>query len=140
MQKDVWLIISGTQSADGEPPQTVELATAGTLRTEAGHYEVSYVESELTGMEGVVTTFSLYPGRVVLSRSGAVSSRMVFVVGEVDKSLYDMGFGALLMEVRARRVEVSMSDSGGCFDLDYTVDIEQSAAVRIEYHIEVREL
>lgn len=138
MQKDVWLTISGTQTAIGEQPQTIELTTAGFLHMGEDGIEVSYVESELTGMAGVVTTFVLRPGRVVLRRQGAVNSQMVFAVGEVDKSLYDTGYGALLMEVRAHRVEVAMDDSGGYFDLDYTVDIEQTAAVRIDYHIEVK--
>lgn len=138
MQKDIWIVIRGTQRMEGEEPQAIEFTTAGTMGIADSRYEISYVESELTGMEGVRTTFTLLPERVILSRSGAVDSKMVFAVGEVDKSLYDMGFGALLMQVRARKVEVAMESDGGFFDLSYTVELEQTAQISIDYHIEVK--
>ena len=74
-----------------------------------------------------------------MSRTGAVNSQMVFVPGTVDQSLYDMGFGALLMEVRAHRIVVDMNENGGHFDIDYTVHLEQTHAGRMRYHIEVKQ-
>lgn len=52
---DVWISITGTQSADGES-DTVELTTAGRLEQEEDGLLLTYRESESTGMEGVVTS------------------------------------------------------------------------------------
>lgn len=132
------MTIQGVQRIEGDEPHQLELTTDGTMITETDRYVVSYTESELTGLEGTVTTFEVWSNKVVLTRAGVVNSRMVFDPGTVDKSLYDMGFGALLMEVRARRIEVALNENGGHFDIDYTVRMEQSYAGRMHYHIDVK--
>lgn len=137
-KRDVVLTIHGTQRIDGEQPQEMELTTDGTMTAEADRYIVTYTESELTGLDGTVTTFEVWPNKVVLTRTGAVNSRMVFIPGTVDKSLYDMGFGALLMEVRARRIEAALNEDGGYFVIDYTIRLEQSYAGRMHYRIDVK--
>ncbi len=136
--KDVILIIQGTQQVEGEEPQTMELTTDGTLQSVEGRYIVTYTESELTGLDGTLTTFDVWKNKVILTRSGAIHSRMVFDPGVVDSSLYDTGYGAVLMEVRARSVTAELTDTGGYFDIDYSVCIEQSYAGRMRYHIEVK--
>ena len=54
MEKEVLISIRGTQTMQGDEPQTVELLTGGVLKRQNGQYSVSYVESEVTGMEGVL--------------------------------------------------------------------------------------
>ena len=136
MKQDVLITLRGTQTVPGEKPETVELMTPGTMTGRNGKFAISYVETELTGNPGVVSTFLiLNPHRVVLTRDGPIKSRMVFVEGVKDESIYDLGFGTLLLGVSTRKIEVELSEAGGRLFIDYTVEIEQSHTTHNSYEI-----
>ena len=136
MKQDVLITLRGTQTIPGEKPETVELMTRGTMTGRNGKFAISYVETELTGTAGVVSTFLiLNPHRVVLTRDGPIKSRMVFVEGVKDESIYDLGFGSLLLGVYTRKIEVDLSETGGRLFIDYSVEIEQSQTSRNSYEI-----
>lgn len=136
MKQEVLITLRGTQVYGDDAPETIELMTRGTMMERNGKYSISYTETELTGTPGVVTTFFIpNPQRVVLSRDGAVKSRMVFVEGVKDESLYDLGFGSLLVGICARSIEVNLSPVGGTLRIDYTVSVEQATTSRNSYEI-----
>ena len=93
---------------------------------------------ELTGMEGTTTVFRVEPARITLQRSGTLESQIVFALGHEDRSLYDMGFGALMITVLTDRLENTLTDAGGEMDVSYSVAIENETAGHIDYHIHVR--
>lgn len=138
MTKNVLLSIVATQDI-GEERETTKLLTEGTLRREGGALLLSYKETELTGLAGTTTTFRIEGDCVVLSRTGALQSEMLFREGTEDRSLYDMGFGALMVTVCARRIENKMTENGGTLDVAYSIIVEDEAAGEMEYQIEVRE-
>ena len=136
MKQEVLITLRGTQQYEKDTPETVELITRGTMMDRNGKYALSYTETELSGTPGVVTTFFIpNPQRVVLTREGPVQSRMVFSEGVKDESLYDLGFGSLLVGICARKIDVDLSAKGGRLRLDYTVEIEQSVTSRNSYEI-----
>ena len=137
--KDVVISVTGTQKYEGQETQTGELVTDGTLTEVDGKFLVSYAESDMTGLEGTTTTFEVDKHRITLTRTGALSSEMVFEEGRTHESLYDMGFGALLIGVRARRVQSDLTASGGRFRMEYTVAIEQEVSALNKYEVSVRE-
>lgn len=132
------LTIDGTQRFYGEEPETTKLVTDGTLRTEDGVLFLSYAESELTGMRGTQTTFRIEKDRVTLTRTGTVEAVMTFAVGQEDRSLYDIGFGALMITIRTERIDCEMDENGGFLEVAYAISIEDSAAGAIEYRIEAK--
>ena len=135
MKKDVLIKVRGTQINDGTP-ETVELMTRGTMTGRNGKFAISYVETELTGTAGVVSTFLiLNPTRVVLTRDGPVKSRMVFVKGVKDESLYDLGFSSLLLGVFTRDIQVDLTEDGGRLFIDYVVEIEQTVSNHNSYEV-----
>jgi len=138
MEKDVLLTITGVQRMRDETPETTELVTEGVMRCEDGAVELSYEETVLTGLTGTRTTFRIEGARVILSRTGALESRMVFAVGQEDHSLYDIGFGALMIAVRAERIRSNVDENGGALEVAYAISIEEETAGTIEYRIEVR--
>ena len=139
MKQDVLITLRGTQTMTGEAPQTVELVTRGTMTGRNGKFAISYEETELTGNKGVISTFLiLNPRRVVLTREGPIKSRMVFMEGTKDESLYDLGFGALLLGVSTRKVEVDLNENGGRLFIDYTVEIEQSQTTTNSYELLIK--
>ena len=138
MKIPVVLSLKGIQSYLDQEPEVIELVTEGILENHGQGWDLSYEESDLTGLAGVTTTFQLEPGKVVLNRTGKLTSQMIFVEGQQHDSLYQMEFGALMLSVRASRVEYHLSEEGGTVDLTYQIEIEQTSAGTIEYHLEIR--
>ena len=138
MKKQVMLSIRGRQSYDGHEPEVIDLVTAGTMEFRDGGWDVSYEESELTGLEGVMTTFRVEPGRVILTRTGRLNSQMVFQQGVPHQSLYQMEFGALMLTVQATSVYYDIVPDGGVIDLVYNISIENTEAGVIDYHLDIR--
>lgn len=138
MKQTVMLSIQGRQTYADQEPDTIELVTEGTMEFRDGGWDIVYEESELTGLSGVLTTFRIEPGKVTLSRSGKLNSQMVFQQGTTHQSLYQMEFGTLMISVRATNLFFDITPDGGVIDLVYDIEIENSAAGVIEYHLDIR--
>ena len=138
MKQPVVLSIRGRQRYDGQEPDVIELVTDGTMDFVDGGWDISYEETELTGMAGVTTTFRVEPGKVILRRTGKLRSEMVFQQGVRHESLYQLDFGALLMTVTAKQVYFDIVSDGGSIDIVYSIEIENSAAGIVDYHLDIR--
>ncbi len=134
----VVLSITGRQTYGNQPPETIELVTEGTMTYRDGGWDISYEESELTGMEGVTTIFRVEPGVVTLSRVGKLNSTMIFRERVPHDSLYQMEFGTLLLTINATRVYYDIVPDGGTIDLVYEICIENTEAGVIDYHLDIR--
>jgi uncharacterized beta-barrel protein YwiB (DUF1934 family) len=140
MKRKVMLSIQGRQAYAGQEPDVIKLVTEGTMEFRDGGWDISYEESELTGLRGVTTTFRVEPGVVILTRTGALKSQMVFRQGQPHDSLYQMDFGALMITVCATSVFFDLTPEGGFFDLVYDIEIEKSEAGTVDYHLDIRTL
>lgn len=140
MEKDVIISIQGKQSYPQTPPEVIELVTEGKLedRGEEG-ITLSYQESEVTGLEGTLTTIQVEPRRVTLLRVGSVNSQMVFEEGRQHLSLYETPYGALEVGVRTRKMRSSLNSRGGDVTIYYALEIEHGTAGHNMFHIQVRE-
>ena len=137
MKKSALLTIRGTQTYAEQEPEVIELVTEGTLEQTEKGWKLTYEESDLTGLKGVTTTFQVEPGVITLSRKGPLNSEMVFREGQFHESLYRLEFGALMITVCASKVRYNIDENGGTIDLTYAIEIEQSAAGYIEYHLDI---
>ena len=140
MKQPVMLSIRAKQCYIEQDPDIIEFVTEGTFEQLPDGWEIVYNESSLTGMDGVTTCFQIKPDCVVLTRSGALNSQMIFRLGQVHESLYQMEFGALLMSVCATKIASALNTHGGTVDLVYNIEIEQSTAGSVEYHMELKTL
>ena len=138
MKQPVVLSIRRRQCYDGQEPDVIELVTDGTMAFTDGGWDISYEETELTGMAGVTTTFRVEPGKVTLRRTGKLRSEMVFQEGVRHESLYQLDFGALLMTITAKQVYFDIVPDGGVIDIVYSIEIENSAAGTVDYHLDIR--
>lgn len=138
MKKNVLLTIRGKQFYEGQDPEVIELVTEGTLEKLGNGWQICYEESDLTGLEGVTTTFLVAPDQITLTRTGRLQSQMVFQIGVLHESLYQMEFGALMITVCATKIVSDISEDGGTVDLTYGIDIEQSAGGVVEYHLDIQ--
>lgn len=141
MKQDVLITLRGTQQYMGEKAESIELVTRGVMTSGRSKCAISYTETALTGTEGVVSTFFISgKSRVILSRSGPIQSKMIFDEGQKNEGLYDLGFGALLITITARRVSADITEQGGSIRIDYTVDVEQSTTSHNTYEIAITPL
>ena len=138
MKNNVVLAIRGRQTYGDQEPEVIELVTEGTMVLRNGGWDISYEESALTGLEGVTTTFRVEPGKVVLTRTGKLQSTMIFEEGVPHDTLYQMAFGTLLMTVKATFVFFDIVPDCGTIDLSYNLDIENTEAGVIDYHLDIR--
>lgn len=138
MKKTVMLSIRGQQSYAGQDPDVIELVTEGSLESIDDGWRLCYEESDLTGLEGVNTTFQIQGKTVTLIRNGKLNSQMVFQEGIPHDSLYQMEFGTLMLTVCAIKVETDLTEEGGTIDLKYSIEVEQNAAGMIEYHLDIK--
>ena len=62
MEKPVIISIRGVQTLEEGQEDVMELVTQGILRQEEGELSLTYLESELTGLEGTTDHFPHHPG------------------------------------------------------------------------------
>ena len=138
MMQKVILSIRGRQNYPDQDPEIIELVTEGTMKTTSNGWDISYEESDLTGLAGTTTVFRVEPGCITLTRTGPLSSQMVFREGVYHDSLYQMPFGTMMISVCANKVHYDLSGNGGIIDLVYAIEIENTTAGTIEYHLDIQ--
>lgn len=139
MEKQVLIFVRGEQFYDDMEPDTTELMTEGVMTiADDGAISLTYEETELTGMEGTTTSFQLCGPQVILSRTGAVNSQMVFEEGRQHTSLYETPFGELAVDVQTSRLRHNLTERGGLLDLRYSIAIEHAAMGRNAFKIRIQ--
>lgn len=138
MKQAVMLSIRGRQAYQDQQPDVIELVTEGVMEETDGGWNISYEESDLTGLGGVTTTFWVEPDKIILSRTGKLNSQMIFQEGMTHESLYQADFGALMISVMATRICGDITSQGGVIDLVYRIEIEQSAMGTVDYHLDIK--
>ena len=139
MEKDVIISIKGIQQYENAEPDLTELVTEGRLEREGSSYTLSYQESELTGLEGTLTTFQIEPERITLMRVGEYNAQMVFQKGRRHMSLYNTPYGSMTIGVNTQRLLADLTDQGGTIEIDYAIEIDHTVAGRNMFQIRVRE-
>lgn len=139
MQKNVVISVKGMQKYDDMKSDTVELVTEGQLQRENDVYILTYLESELTGMDGTQTTITVQGDQVTLVRAGQFNSQMVFQEGRRHLSMYNTPYGALAIGVNTRHLLVDLTDEGGDIEVDYTVEVEHAVAGRNIFQMNIKE-
>ena len=133
----VMLHVQGVQRYQDQEPEIIELTTEGTMERQKEVWELSYEESDLTGLAGVTTAFRVGPRGVVLKRTGRLQNQMIFMEGRRHESLYQLDIGALMITVKATSVKSALSDQGGTVDIIYNIEIEDTAMGTMEYHLTI---
>ncbi|MBE6943641.1 MAG: DUF1934 domain-containing protein [Ruminococcaceae bacterium] len=137
MKTAVMLSLRGQQDYGDQEPEIISLITEGILEQAENGWIVSYKESDLTGLDGVTTTFYVSKDCVTLTRTGKLESKMVFRKGVPHESLYQMEFGALMISVCATAISWDIDEFGGVIDLCYDIAIEQTAMGVVTYHLDI---
>ncbi len=138
MKKDVLITIKGVQTIDGEQ-DTVELTTTGSFYRKNETYYITYQETEPSTFEGQRTTLKLEKGRrISMIRHGGADSSLVVEEGVRHQCCYDTGYGAMLIGVSGRSIENDISDNGGSFHFQYSLDINTALTSVNDVYVTVK--
>ncbi|MGM9521973.1 MAG: DUF1934 domain-containing protein [Oscillospiraceae bacterium] len=135
--KDYIISIKGLQGTtdDGED---IELVTDGTFATGGGKTAFAYMESELTGMDGTLTEFSVEDGSVIITRSGTINMQMTFIEGQKHYFVYETPYGSMTMGVDTQSIRAAFDDNGGELEVRYLMDLGNSMVTRNCFKIHVK--
>jgi len=113
-----------------EENDAIEIHTEGRLRTTADRFSLSYVESELTGMEGSTTTLSFSkanPNLLSMTRTGEVNTALIFEPEKRHICIYNTPFMPFELCVRTLSMDNRL-ESDGELELDYIIEIRGATA------------
>lgn len=138
-KKDVSIQLVSRQS-DGENKEETEIFSKGTFeRTDCG-YRISYEESEATGFQGSVTALETFgSNKVVMDRSGAVTSNLIIEMGTKHHCVYGTPYGSFTVGVNAKEVKCLLDDNGGTLDFRYVIDVNSSYIGDFEISVKVKQ-
>lgn len=120
---------------------TIELESEGLLKVEDGRLEISYEETELTGMAGSTTAVSFAedtPGLVSMIREGSVNTVLVFEQSKRNICVYETEYMPFEICIHTYNIENNLTRDGGTLSLDYVIEIHGSATERTRFTLEVR--
>ena len=121
------------------PVSTTNLCAFGIFSHEKdGSFRLSYEDSEITGLEGCLTTFCLSPAEMlIMLRRGPVKTCMVFESGRRHLCDYGSELGFPSVAVHTHTLSHSLSEQGGRIHVRYSVDAGGALAERNELIITV---
>ena len=131
------------RDADTDEGESVQFYTEGIMTIDGqGNLSLSYDESDLTGMEGAVTSvnFNLSEcGLVTLMRSGAYRMAMVFERGARHICTYQTPYMPIEMAVTTRKLTNTLTEDGGTLEVEYSIDANGMRCERARIRLEARE-
>ena len=99
--------------------------TEFTVTADVGYIDGALLLSYTTAENDVPTKteIKMYADRAVVTRSGDVTSELVFIEGRTTSSVYRVGPYAFDAEVLATRIRNAMTEDGGRIDIFYRMNI-----------------
>ncbi len=133
----VSVLIQSHQILDTGREAMTQRAEGSLERTEAG-WRLSYREGEDSGLGQTRTTLRLEGDQATLTRTGEVSSEMVFQPGQPHTSLYETPYGTLPMTIRTLSLKTDLDDRGGTVAIHYQIQLGGGSAGETRLRLTVR--
>lgn len=118
----------------GEYSMTCE----GMIKSADGRISLTYTEPPFEDEEPSFMDISFAvsdPECITVTRDGEVKTSFVIMSKRRSMSVYSTPFGPLEMCVYGKKVTNTMTDGGGCIEMDYTVELKGMTAQRT--HIKI---
>ena len=138
--KKVMISIKGLPVFSADDEDAFELMTDGEYLQKDGISTFSYIESMLTGQDGLLTTFDVEHDRVVLKRGDGLSGDMIFSENQKHHFLYDTPFGSVMLGIDTHSITKNMSDDGGNLEIRYDIEVDNVAVSQNLFKIDIRSM
>ena len=139
MMKDVVISIQSLHGCGGDEEDTIDFTTDGLYCFDGETACLTYLETEVTGMQGTRTSVMVMPDKVVVDRDGGIMSRMIFREGEKNSFLYDTPVGSATLSMNTRGIHHRFDEHGGDMEIDYVLDMEHAFVTRNRFRMTVTE-
>ena len=136
--KKALISIKGMPALSDDNNVGFELMTDGEYMLKNGVSTFSYVESELTGLDGLLTTFNVEPDRVVLRRGDGQGGDMIFAENLKHHFLYETPYGSITMGIDTHSITKNMGEDGGNLEIRYDIEVDNVAVSQNLFTIDVR--
>jgi uncharacterized beta-barrel protein YwiB (DUF1934 family) len=136
--KRAFISIKGTPVHSDYDEEAFELITDGEYTVMGDFSSFSYMESDLTGTDGTLTTFNVEPDRVTLSRGSGLVGDMIFSESQKHHFLYETPMGSILMGIDTHSIKQEMTDDGGSLEIRYDIEVDNVFVSRNLFEINVR--
>ena len=133
----VTISIKGAPAMTDSDDDGFELMTDGEYILKNGISSFSYIETELTGLAGLMTTFDVEPDRVVLRRGNDGSGDMIFSESLKHHFLYETPYGAVTMGIDTHSIKNNMRDDGGNLEIRYDIEVDNVAVSKNLFSINI---
>ena len=140
IKKPIILFVRGEQTYDAVAPEVTELGTEGVMTIDGGEISLAYEETELTGMQGTTTRFTVQGDTVVLERTGTIISRMEFKQGERSSSLYETPWGTMVVDIATTKLAHRLTERGGVMEIAFTIAINHQVTGTNRFKVRVKEM
>jgi len=140
MLKDAVINIHSVQGYGLDEEDHMDFTTDGFYSYIDGVGCLSYMETEVTGLEGTRTSVMVMPDQVVVDRDGTVTSRMIFREGLKNSFPYSTPYGTATLSMDTRQIRQNFNENGGSVMIDYVVDMEHAVVMRNIFTLNVREI
>ena len=128
-----------TEPAENTEPDELEIKTEGIFEIKDGRIEMSYDESDITGMEGSRTCVyfdTIADGVVTMLRTGTVSTSLTFEQGKRHHCVYNTPYMPFEVCVKTLSVKNEIAEIGE-LSLDYVVEIRGAKAERTKFFMKI---
>lgn len=140
--KKITMKIIGSQAMEGQPDDSMEFITEGSLYEKGEALYLIYEESEISGMPGCKTRLKLTGDSVKMKRIGdgaiGAGTEIRFEKGKRYSSYYNTPYGPIEMEVLTNRLENNMAADGtGDVIIDYNMSLKGLVESRNQLKIQL---
>ena len=133
-RKAVITVSAKTRYADAKREKSI-YTVSGTMEETAAGWQLVYAEPAESGMAGTLTVLDISPGRVVLTRSGAVTHNFIFSQGDTFSTVYETPYGRLNTEIHTGALRARLNLHGGAVEVSYELTI---GGVQSEHQLSLR--
>ena len=110
MMRDVVISMHSIEGCDTDDQGIVDFSTDGHYFKDGDTSCFSYLETDVTGLEGTRTSVIVRPDEVVVDRDGMITGRMVFREREKNSFLYSTPYGTATLGVSTKKIRHSFND------------------------------
>lgn len=138
-KKEVMLILD-FHIDSGDEDDTIAIESIGTMERDGEIYRLSYMESDVTGTEGIRATIeAVGQERVTITREGEYGSQLLIEKGKRHICQYRTEFGDVMLGVSSAKIDNKLTDGGGTLKFGYSLDVNLELTSVNKVEIEVRE-
>lgn len=121
MKRNAVISVRSEQAGIDENP--IEVVTPGSFYKEDEKFIAVYEETEISGMEGTVTTFSIEKESFSLIRMGTTTTKMDFAINDKSMTLYNTPYGVLEIEIDTKELKIDVNETGGDIFINYNMSV-----------------